>query len=88
MAARHAWHRPDRYLDPISLASLIVSIASLVWTIYNDWHKQHSEPPPPDTIASQIRITLREQDISLPPGIDRITEIIATEITRQNKHSA
>jgi hypothetical protein len=36
LAARDAQQRPDRYLDPVSLASLIVSIATLAWTIYND----------------------------------------------------
>ena len=85
LAARDAAQRPDRYLDPVSLASLIVSIASLAWTIYNDRHKHSQEPPPPESITRQVRITLRDQDVSLPPGTDRITEIIATEITRQHK---
>ena len=73
--------RPDRYLDPVSLASLIVSIATLAWTIYND-QRSHTPDPPPDSIARQVRITLREQDTALPPGTERITEIVATEITR------
>ena len=29
--------------------------------------------------------TLREQDTVLPPGTERITEVVATEITRQAK---
>ena len=74
--------RPDRYLDPVSLASLIVAIATLAWTIYND-HRTHTPDPPPDSIARQIRNTLRDQDTALPPGTERITEIVATEITRQ-----
>ena len=89
LAARDTHQRPDRYLDPVSLASLIVSIATLAWTIYNDLrnHKEqrdHTPDPPPDVIARQVRITLREQDIRLPPGTERITEIVATEITRQS----
>jgi hypothetical protein len=32
LAARDTRQRPDRYLDPVSLASLIVSIATLAWT--------------------------------------------------------
>jgi hypothetical protein len=84
LAARDTAQHPDRYLDPVSLASLIVSIASLAWTIYNDRHT-HSQEPPPESIARQVRITLRDQDLSLPPGTDRITEIIATEVTRQHK---
>jgi hypothetical protein len=88
LAARNAQQRPDHYLDPISLASLIVSIATLAWTIYNDQRARddqhdHAPGPPPDVLARQIRITLRDQDIQLPDGTERITEIIATEITRQ-----
>ena len=74
--------RPDRYLDWVSLASLIVSIAGLAWTIYNDQRK-HTPEPPPSSIARQIRITLRDQDTTLPSGTERITEVVATEITRQ-----
>jgi hypothetical protein len=83
LAARDTQQRPGQYLDPISLASLIVSIAGLAWTIYNDRRSRTLEPPPPDSIARQVRITLRDQDLSLPPETDRITEIIATEITRR-----
>jgi hypothetical protein len=59
-----------------------VSIATLAWTIYND-QRNHTPNPPPATIARQVRITLREQDTPLPPGAERITEIVAAEITRQ-----
>ncbi len=82
LAARDAQQGRDRYLDPVSLASLIVAIATLAWTIYNDQRK-HTPDPPPSSIARQVRITLRDQDISLPPGAERITEVVATEITRQ-----
>ena len=82
LAARDTQQRPDRYLDPASLANLIVSIATLAWTIYNDQRK-HTPELPPASIARQVRITLREQDTPLPVGTERITEIVATEITRQ-----
>ena len=83
LAARGTQQRPDRYLDPVSLAGLIVAIATLAWTIYNDRRKQDPGPPPADAIARQVRITLRDQDTVLPPGTERITEVVATEITRQ-----
>src|SRR5689334_289283 len=67
LAARDIQQRPDRYLDPVSLASLIVAIATLAWTIYNDRRKQ-TPAPPPDAIARQVRITLRDQDTVLPPA--------------------
>jgi hypothetical protein len=60
-----------------------VSIATLAWTIYND-QRSHTPGPEaePDAIARQVRITLREQDIVLPTGTERVTEVVATEITR------
>jgi len=82
LAAGGTQQRPDRYLDPVSLASLIVAIATLAWTIYNDQRK-HTPEPPPASIARQVRITLRDQDTPLPPGTERITEVVATEIIRQ-----
>jgi hypothetical protein len=81
LAARSASQRPDRYLDPVSLASLIVSVASLAWTVYKDLRSRIPSPPP-EAIARQVRITIREQDIALPPGAERITEIVTTEIIR------
>ena len=84
LAARGAQQRLGRYLDPVSLAGLIVAIATLAWTIYNDQRDRKPAPPPASTIARQVRITLREQDIDLPPGGERITEVVATEITRQD----
>jgi len=81
-AALDTSQRPDRYIDPVSLATLIVSVATLAWTIYNDQRNRHHSDPPADSIARQVRITLRDQDTALPPGTERITEIVATEITR------
>ena len=81
LAARDTGQRPDRYFDPVSLAGLIVAIATLAWTIYND-QRDRTPDPEPDAIARQVRITLREQDIALPAGTEKITEIVATEITR------
>ena len=60
LAARDAYQRPDRYLDPVSLASLIVSIASLAWQIYTSQRDRTPGPPPADAVARQVRITLRE----------------------------
>jgi hypothetical protein len=42
LAARSTQQRPGRYLDPVSLAGLIVAIATLAWTVYND---QRSRTP-------------------------------------------
>ena len=49
-------------------ASLIVSIATLAWTIYNDQRNRTHPTRHADTIARQVRITLRDQDTALPPA--------------------
>jgi hypothetical protein len=88
LAARGGDQRPDRYLDLVSLGSLIVSVATLAWTIYSDQrNRSHERQPEADSIARQVRITLREQDTALPPGTEHITEVVATEIIRQSKQS-
>ena len=91
LAARSGDQRPDRYLDLVSLGSLIVSVAALAWTVYNDLRSraQGQEPTPElepqaEFIARQVRITLRDQDTALPPGTERITEVVASEIVRQS----
>ena len=53
LAARDGQQRPDRFLDPVSLASLIVSIATFAWTIYSDLRnhsdqRDHTPDPPPE----------------------------------------
>lgn len=48
----------------------------------DDERRSFANPPRADTIARQVRITLREQDTALPAGTEKITEIVATEITR------
>lgn len=88
LAARGGDHRPDRYLDVVSLGSLIVSAATLAWTVYNDLrNRAHGQEPQADSVARQVRITLREQDTALPPATERITEVVATEIIRQSRQS-
>ena len=81
LAARDTQQRPDQYLDPVSLASLIVSSATLAWTIYNDQRTRTADPPPA-SIARKVRITLRAREAVLPEAAERIPEIVATEITR------
>lgn len=34
---------PRTYADPVSIASLIVAIASLAWSIYTELRRQHRE---------------------------------------------
>lgn len=74
-----AEQRPGQYLDPVSVASLIVAIATLTWTIYNDQRKDTSEPEP-ELIERRVRTEIRERAHATPEEVSRITEIIVTEI--------
>jgi len=77
---REAEQRPERLFDPISLGSLIVSIATLAWTIYTDLKKK-TPSPAPDVVARTVRVELRKQsDTAAVPG--EITDVIVTEVIK------
>ena len=55
-----AGSRPGQYVDPgtIALGALIVSIANLVWTMFNDLRNDHKQSSN-DTIARQVRVKVQ-----------------------------
>jgi hypothetical protein len=55
--SRDAQTRRDQYFDPVSLGSLIVSVASLTWTIYKD-RRSRGANPPTEVIIRAVRIEL------------------------------
>jgi hypothetical protein len=85
--------RAGRY-DPAVLAGLGMSAASLIVTIaqlaqsIRASHRGQAPEPSPQAIARQVRITLRERDIPVTEGTLRITDFIATEITRRDPHAS
>jgi hypothetical protein len=90
VACQAAGQRPGQY-DPIAAASLsietaslIVSIAQLAWSIVSD-RRKHAAEPSSESIARQVRIALRQQDIPLPPSTGRITDVVITEIIRRER---
>jgi hypothetical protein len=58
--------RPDQFFDPVSLGALIVSIASLTWTVYTDLKKK-THRPAPEVVARTVRVELGKQDGTGPP---------------------
>jgi hypothetical protein len=75
---REAQRGPDQYIDPVSLGSLIVSIATLAWTIYSDLRKKTPDPAP-EVAARTLRVELRQHTDDTPDS-DKITDVIVTEI--------
>jgi hypothetical protein len=70
-----------QYVDPISLASLIVSVASLAWSIYSDQRARGADPAPDDLVTA-VRSALRSPDDAGPVPQEEIIEIVVTEVTR------
>lgn len=71
---------PDRYLDPISLGALVVSIASLAWTVYTDL-KTKTPNPPTEVVARTVRVQLRDSVNVDPTARDRIIDVVVGEAT-------
>ena len=75
LARRDTLQPPDQYLDPVSLGALIVSVASLAWTIYNDLKKK-TPTPSPDVVTRTVRVQLDD-----PHGLDRQQRDRIIEVT-------
>jgi len=74
--------RPAQYLEPISLGALIVSVASLAWTVYTDL-KTKTANPAPEVIARTIRV--RGPDAGAHWNADQraqVIDITVEELTR------
>ena len=79
LATRESPSAPPQYGDPVALASLIVAIASLAWTIYTDL-KRRTAKPTAEVVARTVRVTRRDQGQADAP--DHIVEIVVTETIR------
>ena len=56
-AALHAQgtvQRPDQYLDPVAVGSLIVAAATLAWDIYSKRRKRTAEPSSDNAIGHDV----------------------------------
>ncbi|MGW5742050.1 hypothetical protein [Amycolatopsis sp. NPDC003861] len=77
--ARDVQLKPDQYFDPVTLGSLIVSAATLTWTIFKDLRTKTLKPKH-DTVARRVRIELPTAEQISPADRDRVIEIIVEEI--------
>lgn len=76
LATRESPSAPPQYVDPVALASLIVAIASLAWTVYNDLRKRTAKPAA-EVVARTVRVT--RQDLGQAAAPDHVVEVIVTE---------
>jgi hypothetical protein len=79
--ARRRAERPQQFVDPVSLGSLIVAVATLAWTIYADLRKRTPEPPQ-EEVQRQVIVELEEQGAADHKDAERITAIAVTETIR------
>ncbi|KOX21727.1 hypothetical protein ADK67_25520 [Saccharothrix sp. NRRL B-16348] len=73
----------NQYLDPIALGSLIVSVATLAWTVYNDV-RDKSPKPSREAITERVRAGLSTDDPS-PADLDKIIDAVVEEITEDTE---
>ena len=71
--------RPEQYFDPVTLGSLIVSAATLAWTIYKD-QREKKPRPAPKMIIKQVELALPPGDLVPPVPRARVIEVVVEEI--------
>ncbi len=76
--ARGSERGPEQYVDPVALGSLIVSIATLAWTIYSDLRKK-APAATKEVAARTMRVELRRYGDATPES-DKVTEVVVAEI--------
>ena len=81
LTARKERTRPERYIDFVSVGSLIVSAASLAWTIYADRRKD-KEKPDPDAVSRAVQDGLGGASNGNTVLLEKITTIVIAEITQ------
>lgn len=81
LSARGSHTRREQYFDPVSVAGLIISIATLAWTVYADLRKKTPNPSP-DLVAQAVLIEVRALGQDDRETQDKITEVVVTEIIK------
>jgi hypothetical protein len=70
--------RSGQYFDPISLASLVVSVSSFAWTVY--WNlRQKGSKPKAEVVARRVRV-----ELPVAAEHDKIIEVVVEEILKED----
>jgi hypothetical protein len=74
---------PMRGVDPVSLASLLVSLASLAWTIWRDLRKDHATRSRSEQAEALAAALAESTPPALPPAQRTLlVQIVAEETIR------
>lgn len=95
LRASEGGESPDQFtLDPVALGSLIVSAASLAWTVYTDLRSRAPKPPgeenarrepPSGEIVQKVRDDHPPVSQVQPDEWAKIIEILVEEINEYNE---
>ena len=79
---------PGQYFDPISIGALIVSIATLAWTVYQDLREPNQPEPDPQVVARTVRIQLDHPDELTDQERAHIIDVTVEEVLRHRDQPA
>jgi hypothetical protein len=78
--------QPERYIDPISLASLIVSVASLAWSIYSQ-RPGRAAAWRSDEIVRAVRTEMRRSEgVGHIPQCE-VIEVVVAEVIQASRRT-
>ena len=84
MEAVLASQEAEQYFDPISLGGLIVSVATLAWTMHNDLRKPTAKSQA-DAMASRIHAELGSWSNYNPASLSQVIDVVITEVTEADE---
>lgn len=70
-----------QYIDPVSIGSLIVAVATLAWSIYSDLRRKTPEPSA-EAVAQELRYEMRDHDGLRPDNPELIISVVVEEVIR------
>jgi len=78
-----------RFVDPISLGGLIVSVATLAWTVYRDLKKDREDKPSAPAVTTAVRRQLEwEGDVDVDEHASLIETTVATTVEAAERQEA
>ena len=85
LARRGPAQPPEWYLDPVSLGSLVVSVATLAWTVYTDLRSK-TRSPSRDVLVRTVRVRLVGADAVDAATRDQVIEVVVDETIRTGQN--
>ena len=73
--------QPQRYFDPISLGGLIVSIATLAWTVYAGLRPEKTAETKTEVIT-KVTIEMQENDNLYAVDLNKVIDVVVTEVIK------